>query len=458
MSKLPEPWRVKMIERVRLPSRDEREALVRAGAFNLFRVPSEHVFIDLFTDSGTSAMSDAQWGALIQGDEAYAGARGYHRLERTVQEITGLPHMIPTHQGRAAENLLFSTLIKPGAIVPNNTHFDTTRAHIEVNGGTPLDLVIAESRQPSLQHPFKGNIDLERLAALFRSTPRSQIPLAMLTLTNNAGGGQPVALANIRGMAELCREHEIPFFLDASRFAENAWFIKQREPGQQDRSVAEIAREIFGYVDGCTMSAKKDGLVNIGGFVACRDGELAEMLRARLILFEGFPTYGGMAGRDLDALAVGLHEVLDEDYLRFRIGQVATFAEQIEALGIPTIRPAGGHAVYVDAGAFLPHIPPLQFPGHALTLALYREGGIRASDIGSVGFSRRDPGTGEWIPAPLELMRLAVPRRVYTASHLEYVIDVLRAVCDRADGIKGFRIVRSAPVLRQFTADFEELT
>jgi tryptophanase len=457
MEFLPEPWRVKVVEPIRLPSREERERLLAAAGLSLFRVPSEAIFIDLFTDSGTSAMSDAQWAGLMIGDEAYAGARNFFRFEQTIREIFGIPHVLPVHQGRAAENILCGALVRPGSIVPNNSHFDTTRAHIEVNGGVALDLVIAEGKDPTADHPFKGNIDLDRLRDLFGKTPRERIPFAMLTLTNNTGGGQPVSLANIRATAGLCREHGVPFYIDACRFAENAWFIKQREEGQAGRSVAEIVREIFELADGCTMSAKKDGLANIGGFFACRDADLFERARTRLILIEGFPTYGGLAGRDLEAIAVGLREVLDERYLAFRVGQVAAFGEMLAARGVPMIRPIGGHAVYVDAMRFLPHVPQRQFPAQALTLAVYREGGVRTSEIGAVTFGRTDPETGAEILPPLDLVRCAVPRRVYTTSHLAYVADVFGRVLERRDQIKGLRMTYAPPVLRHFSARYEEV-
>jgi tyrosine phenol-lyase len=455
---LPEPWRVKVVEPIRLLPRAERERLLLAGGLSLFTIPSSAVFIDLFTDSGTSAMSDWQWAGMMMGDEAYAGSRNFYHLAETIAEVFGFEHFLPVHQGRAAENLLFSSLLtRPGMIVPNNAHFDTTRANIQAHGGVALDLPIAEARQTAADHPFKGNVDLARLRRLLAETPRGNLPVALLTLTNNSGGGQPVALANIRAMSELCHEHGVPFYLDACRFAENAWFIQQREPGQRRRSVAQIAREMFSLADGCLMSAKKDGLANIGGFLASRDAALIEGLKQRLIVIEGFPTYGGLAGRDLEAMARGLREVLDESYLRFRIGQVQSFGARLTALGIPIVQPAGGHAVYLDARRLLPDIPPLRFPGQALSVALYREGGVRGVEIGSVMFGTRDPRTGEAQPAPLELVRLAVPRRVYTASHLEYVAGVLAGIRERRDEIKGLRMTNDPRVLRHFSARFEEI-
>jgi tryptophanase len=454
---LPEPWRVKVVESIRLPSRAERETRLAEAGYNLFKVPSEAVFIDLFTDSGTSAMSDRQWAGLMQGDEAYAGSRNYYHFERTIQDVFGFPYLLPVHQGRVAENLLFSTLVRPGMIVPNNSHFDTTRANVEANGGTALDLVIHEAHDPAAVHPFKGNIDLPRVRRLFEETPRGIIPLAMLTLTNNSGGGQPVSLANVRGMSELCREFGIPFYIDACRFAENAWFIKCREAGQAHRTVAEIVREVFSLADGCTMSAKKDGLANIGGFLASRNPELIETLTQRLIVIEGFPTYGGLAGRDLEAVSRGLREVLDEGYLAYRVGQVEAFGRRLTEMGIPIMRPTGGHAVYIDARQFLPGIPSQLFPAQALSVALYREGGVRGVEIGTVMFGHTDPETGREIPAPMELVRLAIPRRVYTDSHLAYVAGVLGRIQEVRAELKGLRFTYKPKTLRHFTARFAEI-
>jgi tyrosine phenol-lyase len=454
---LPEPWRVKVVEKIHLLPREERERLLVEGGFSLFRIPSEAVFIDMFTDSGTSAMSDWQWAGVMQGDEAYAGARNFFHLQEAIQDVFGFPHFLPVHQGRVAENLLFSTLLtRPGMIVPNNCHFDTTRANIEANGGVAVDLVIPEGRDPEADHPFKGNMDVSRLRRLFEEK-REDIPVCMLTLTNNSGGGQPVSLANVKAVSGLCRSFGIPFYIDACRFAENAWFIKQREVGQGQRTVAAIAREVFSHADGCTMSAKKDGLANIGGFLASRDEELLERLKQRLIVIEGFPTYGGLAGRDLEAVARGLREVLDENYLRFRIGQVEGFGEMLTTAGIPIMRPTGGHAVYVDARRLVPHIPPLEFPAQALSVALYREGGVRGVEIGSVMFGSEDPATGAVIPAPMELVRLAVPRRVFTNSHLEYVAGVLEDIAARRETLKGLRMTHAPKVLRHFTARFAEI-
>ena len=454
---LPEPWRVKVVEKIQLLPREERERLLVEGGYSLFKIPSEAVFIDLFTDSGTSAMSDWQWAGMMQGDEAYAGARNFFHLQDAIRDVFGFPHFLPVHQGRVAENLLFSTVLtRPGMVIPNNSHFDTTRANIEVNGGVALDLVIPEGRDSQANHPFKGNMDLVRLRKLFVEE-EGNIPVCMLTLTNNSGGGQPVSLANVKATSELCREFGIPFYIDACRFAENAWFIKQREKGQAHRSVAEIVHEVFSYADGCTMSAKKDGLDNIGGFLASRNEELLETLKQKLIVIEGFPTYGGLAGRDLEAVARGLREVLDENYLRFRVGQVENFGALLTEAGIPIMQPTGGHAVYIDAKKLLPHIPPLEFPAQALSVALYREGGIRGVEIGSVMFGSEDPATGEPIPAPMELIRLAVPRRVFTNSHLEYVAGVFGDIRDKRHHLRGLRMTYAPKVLRHFTARFEEL-
>ena len=451
----PEPWRVKVVEPIRRIGPAEREARLRAAGYNVFGIASEDIYIDLLTDSGTSAMSDSQWAGLMRGDESYAGGRNYFHFEETVREIFGFPYVIPTHQGRVAENLLFSTVLKPGDVVPNNTHFDTTRANVEVNGGTAIDLLVAEGRQASGRHPFKGNMDLGKLEACLAANP-GRVPLVMLTLTNNSGGGQPVSLENVRGTREVCRRHGVPLLIDACRFAENAWFIREREVGQGNRPVREIVREIFDLSDGCTMSAKKDGLANIGGFLALRDETWVERLKNMLILIEGFPTYGGLAGRDLEAVALGLREVLDEDYLAFRVGQVTAFGETLVSAGVPCVEPIGGHAVYIDGRAFAPHLAPELYPAQALTIALYQEGGIRAVEIGGVMFGRPDrerPGR-ETLP-DLDLVRLAVPRRVYTNTHLDYVADVVIRLRREPAKLRGVRIVHQAPVLRHFTARFE---
>jgi tryptophanase len=412
------------------------------------------VLIDLLTDSGTGAMSAAQWGALLQADESYAGSRSFYRFDRVVRDLTGFTHIIPTHQGRAAERILFHTILHPGQIVPNNNHFDTTRANIEVEDAEARDLVIPEGRQPSLVHPFKGNIDLSALERLL-DTEGDRVPLVMVTVTNNSGGGQPVSLANLRGVRALCDRYRKPFFLDACRFAENAWFIKQREAGCAGRTPREIAREMFSLADGCTMSAKKDGLANIGGFLAMNSDEWAEQCRTLLILTEGFPTYGGLAGYDLEAIARGLEEVLEEPYLRYRIRSTEYLAEKIAAAGVPIIQPAGGHAVYVDARALLPRIPPLQYPGIALVNALYVEAGIRGVEIGTVMFGLHPHGTEA--AAPMDLVRLAIPRRVYTQSHIDYVAEAVIAVAAMKERLGGYRITSPPRALRHFTAEFEPL-
>ena len=458
MEKLhPEPWRVKVVEPIRRIERGQREARLRDAGYNVFGIASEDIYIDLLTDSGTSAMSDAQWAGLMRGDESYAGGRNYYRFEETVRDIFGLPHVIPTHQGRVAENLLFSTILKPGDIVPNNTHFDTTRANVEVNGGTAVDFVIPEGKQAKGRHPFKGNMDLEKLEACLAGNP-GKVPVVMLTLTNNSGGGQPVSLANVRGTRDVCRRHGVPLLIDACRFAENAWFIREREEGQAGRPIREIVREVFDLSDGCTMSAKKDGLANIGGFLALRDEVWVERLKNKLILIEGFPTYGGLAGRDLEAVALGLKEVLQEDYLAFRVGQVTSFGEALAAAGVPVVEPIGGHAVYIDGRAFAPHLAPELYPAQALTIALYLEGGIRAVEIGGVMFGRPDPTRpGKETLPDLDLVRLAVPRRVYTNTHLQYVAGVVIDLHRDPAKLRGVRIVHQAAVLRHFTARFEML-
>lgn len=452
-----EPFRIKTVEPIRITTPAERLARLREVGYNVFLLRSEDVLIDLLTDSGTSAMSAEQWAAVMRGDEAYAGSASYYRFRDVVRRIFGFEHILPTHQGRAAERILFSTVCRPGDVVPNNTHFDTTRANVEATGARAVDLPAPQARRPEEPHPFKGNLDTAALEALIEAEGPARIPLCMLTVTNNAGGGQPVSMANIRETAEICRRHGIPLYLDACRFAENAYFIKRREPGYADASVEEIAREMFSYADGCTMSGKKDALVNIGGFLAGNDPRLAAQERDLLILTEGFPTYGGLAGRDLDAMAVGLVEVLQEEYLEYRIASVRYLGEHMAAAGVPIMQPPGGHAVYIDAAAFLPHVPPAQLPGQAIVAELFVEGGIRAVEVGTTMFGGPDPETGEERTAALELVRLALPRRVYTQSHVDYVVHVVRAVWERRDAIGGFRIVEQAPTLRHFTARFEPL-
>ena len=454
-SYLPEPYRIKAVEPIGRIGREEREkALVDVG-YNLFGLRSEQIFIDLLTDSGTGAMSDAQWAALMRGDESYAGARSFYRLKEAVDEIFGFRHFLPTHQGRAAEHILSGLLVRPGQYVPSNMHFDTTEANILARGGRPENLAIDEAADPSSRHPFKGNMDLGKLEGFIERVGSDNIPLGMLTITNNTGGGQPVSLENIHQVSEAYRNHGIPFFIDACRYAENSYFIKLREPGQAERSVVEIAQEIFSLSDGATMSAKKDGMVNIGGFLAMNDKSLYERAAEELILREGFPTYGGLAGRDLEALAVGLWEGLQEEYLAHRISQIAYLAERLEEAGALTVQPPGGHAVYLDAGRLLAHIPRDQFPGQALVVELYREGGIRGVELGSVVFAHPDPETGEMRYPVLELIRLAIPRRVYTQSHLDYVALVTARVVARRDSIGGYRFSYAPELLRHFTARFE---
>jgi tryptophanase len=449
-----EPFRIKSVEAIKFVHREEREAALRAAGHNVFRLHAEDVLIDLLTDSGTGAMSAAQWGALMQGDESYAGSRSFYRFESVVRDLTGFAHIIPTHQGRAAERILFHTTLKPGDVVPNNNHFDTTRANIEVEGAEALDLVIPEGRVPSLVHPFKGNVDLARLERLL-AEDGERVPLVMATVTNNSGGGQPVSLENLRAVSALCRRHGKPFILDACRFAENSYFVKLREAGQSARTPKAIAQEMFALADGATFSAKKDGLANIGGFLALNDSAWAESARNLLILTEGFPTYGGLAGYDLEAIAKGLEEVVEEAYLRYRIRSTEYLGEKLHAAGVPILLPPGGHAIYVDARALLPHVPPLSYPGIALVNALYLEAGVRAVEIGTVMFGAHPDGRET--EAAMDLVRLAIPRRVYTQSHIDYVAEAVITVARGAHGLRGYRIRKAPAVLRHFTAEFEEL-
>jgi tryptophanase len=457
MKTIIEPFKIKTVEPIRFTDPAERERILQQAGYNLFNVHSEDVLIDLLTDSGTSAMSAKQWAGIMEGDEAYAGARSFYRFEKTVKEIMGFRHIIPTHQGRAAEKILFSIMGGEGKLIPNNTHFDTTRANIEMSGADALDLPIPEGLIPSLPGDFKGNMDLGALEELLEREGKERIPLCMMTVTNNSNGGQPVSMANLRKTAEICRPKRVPLYLDACRFAENAYFIKLREPGYDSKTVREIAREMFSYADGCTMSGKKDALVNIGGFLAVNDDELAQQARNILVVTEGFPTYGGLAGHDLEAMAQGLEEVLDEHYLKYRIRSTGYVGDRLARHGVPVFQPPGGHAIYLDAKAFLPHIPPEEYPGQALACALYLEGGIRSCEIGSVMFGKTDPASGGFQPARLELVRLAIPRRVYTQSHMDYVIECLGAVYERRKELRGMRITFEPPVLRHFTARFEPL-
>ena len=447
-----EPFKIKVVAPIAFTTRKQRAAALAAAGYNLFNVPASLITIDLLTDSGTSAMSDRQWAGIMLGDESYAGSRNYFNLERVVRRITTYRHVIPTHQGRVAENLLFTTVVKPGDRVPNNIHFDTTRANVEHNLGVPVDCVIDEAYDVTAEHPFKGNMDLAKLDRVFAEVGKDRIPLVMLTITNNSGGGQPVSLGNARATSEWCRKHHIPLFFDACRFAENAYFCKQRDSECADKSIEEIARAFFVLGDGCTMSAKKDGLVNIGGFIAINDDELSTRLSNMLILIEGFTTYGGLAGRDLEAISIGLEEVLDERYLAYRVGQVRRFGEKLREAGVPIVLPIGGHGVYLDARRFLPHIPQPEFPAQALTCALYLEGGVRGVEIGGLMQGTLDESTGAWTWPELELVRLAVPRRVYTDAHLDYVADVCIGLLAHRDAIRGLKIVTRAPVLPHFTA------
>ena len=449
-----EPFRIHSVEPLRFLSDEERRTRIRDAGYNLFNLHADDVLIDLLTDSGTGAMSRDQWAAIQHGDESYAGSPSWFVFLEAVQELFPFPHVIPTHQGRAAEKILFSAIAGPGKVVPNNTHFDTTRANVEFTGAEAVDLVIAEGRDPAALHPFKGNMDLEGLEKLLVERAED-VPVVFVTVTNNSGGGQPVSLENLRGVRSLCDRFGVPLFLDACRFAENAWFIKTREPGQDGRTVPDIAREMASLADGMTMSAKKDPMANIGGWLALRDDAWAEQCRNLLILTEGFPTYGGLAGRDLEAIAQGLRECVDEHYLRYRTRSIEYLADALGAASVPIVRPAGGHAVYLDARALLRHVPPLQYPGQSLAVALYEAGGIRGCEIGTVMFGMKPDGTEE--PAATDLVRLAIPRRTYTQSHVDYVIEVVTDVAARAEDLPGYRIVEQAPQLRHFTARFEPL-
>jgi tryptophanase len=452
-----EPFRIHTVQAIDLPDLEAREAALERAGNNLFGLHADEVIIDLLTDSGTGAMSSEQWAGMMRGDETYAGSRSFFRFEEAVQNITGFDHVIPTHQGRAAEKILFSVVVKDGDVVPNNTHFDTTRANVEYQGAEARDIVIPGGTDPATILPFKGNMDIGKLRETIAEVGVERIPLVMITVTNNSGGGQPVSMANLREARAVCDEYGIPLFLDACRFAENAWFIKMREDGHAHRTPLEIAQEMFSYADGATMSAKKDGLGNIGGFLALNNSVWAQEARNLLILTEGFPTYGGLAGYDLEALAVGLNEVLDENYLRYRIRSTEYLAETVLAGGMPIVQPPGGHAVYLDAAALLPHVPPHHYPAQSLAIELYRAGGVRGVEIGTVMFGRRDPDGGPDEPAAMELVRLAIPRRTYTQSHIDYVAEVVIDVAARAEELGGYKIVEQAPWLRHFTARLERL-
>lgn len=453
----PEPFRMKMVEPINLIDREAREEAIGNAGYNLFGLRSEDVYIDLMTDSGTGAMSQDQWSAIMQGDESYSGARSYFRLAEAVKEIFGFNYFLPTHQGRAAENILCSLLVKPGQYVPSNMHFDTTDANIRARGGHPINLVTDEAYDPKAQLAFKGNMDITKLNNFIREVKVDNIPLGMITITNNAGGGQPVSLENLHQVADTYRQNGIPFFIDACRFAENSYFIKKREEGYANKTIQEIAHETFALADGVTMSAKKDAIVNIGGFLAMNDERLFQQASNELILREGFPTYGGLAGRDLDAIATGLREGMQEKYLSYRLGQTAYLGGRLIECGIPIVEPPGGHAIYVDAGSFLSHIPQEHFPGQSLAVALYEEGGIRAVEIGSVMFAYPDPKTGEMSYPKLELVRLAIPRRVYTQSHLDYVVNTFKKIAERSRELRGYAFTYAPDLLRHFTARFEPL-
>ena len=449
-----EPFRIHSVEPLKMTTGDHRRRVIRAAGFNLFAVHSDDVLIDLLTDSGTGAMSRDQWAGIQRGDESYAGSPSWFRFLESVQELFPFKHVIPTHQGRAAEKILFTAVAGPGRVVPNNTHFDTTRANVEFTGAEALDLPCVEGRDPAAPHPFKGNLDVDRLEALLKDRGAA-VPVVFVTITNNSGGGQPVSLENLRAVREVCSRYGVPLFLDACRFAENAWFIREREPGQQDRDVKDIVREIASLADGMTMSAKKDGLANIGGWLAMNDDDLANRCRNLLILTEGFPTYGGLAGRDLEAIAQGLREVVQHDYLRYRVRSTGYLGDALIQLGIPIVQPTGGHAVYIDARGLLPQIPPLHYPGQALAVALYEVGGVRGCEIGTVMFGRHRDRSEQ--PAAMDLVRLAIPRRTYTQSHMDYVIEVCGEVARQAPRLAGYRMVEEPPTLRHFTARFEPL-
>lgn len=452
-----EPFKIKSIEPIHMTTRVERKQILQNAHYNIFFIKSRDVIIDLLTDSGTSAMSSEQWSGIMRGDEAYAGSESYQRFENTVKDIFGFKHVIPTHQGRAAERILFTVMCKRGDVVPNNSHFDTTRANVESQGAVAEDILIEEGLDPQNKYPFKGNMDIDKLDALIKRVGRENIPLCMITITNNSGGGQPVSMENIRAAKKLLSNYRIPLYLDACRFAENAYLIKLRENGYQDIPVKKIVKEMMSLADGCTMSAKKDGLANIGGFICTNDDLMAQQERDLLILTEGFPTYGGMAGRDLEAIAIGLNEVLEEDYLNYRIAETRYLGEHLTEIGFPIVQPPGAHAIYIDAKAALPHIPSLEYPGLALVAELYLTAGIRAVEIGSVMFGKVDKKTKKETPASMELVRMAIPRRVYTQSHIDYVIEACKGVWKKREKLKGFKIVEQAKFLRHFTAKFDML-
>lgn len=451
-----EPFKIKSVEPIRFTTREEREKLLKEAGYNPFLLPADDVLIDLLTDSGTSAMSAKQWAGIMEGDESYAGSKSFYRFEAVIKSITNMKFIIPTHQGRAAEKILFTIVGGAGKYIPNNTHFDTTRANVEFSGAEAVDLLNEVGKHPEIRADFKGNMDIEKLEAFIKEKGVENIPLCMITVTNNSGGGQPVSMQNIKDVKAVCKKYGIPLFIDACRFAENAYFIKMREKGYENKTPLEIAQEMFSYADGCTMSAKKDALVNIGGFLAMNDEQLAMNCRNLLIVTEGFPTYGGLAGRDLEAVAQGLLEILDEHYLQYRIRSVEYLGEKLVSAGVPIIEPPGGHAIYVDAKRFLPNVPPDQYPGQSIVCELYLEGGVRAVEIGSVMFGKYDKN-GKLIPGMMELVRMAIPRRVYTQSHIDYLIEIIIEVYKNREKLKGYKITYEAPMLRHFTARFEPI-
>ncbi len=451
----PEPFRIKMVEPIQLINKPARKKALKRSGYNIFGLKSDEVFIDLLTDSGTGAMSQDQWSGIMSGDESYAGARSFHHLSKAMDDIFGFKYFVPTHQGRAAENILCAVILSEGQFVPSNMHFDTTEGNIRARGGRPVNLVCEEAFSSDPDLPFKGNMDLEKLEGFIKDVGPENIPMGMITITNNAGGGQPVSLENLRAVSKIYKSYKIPFIIDACRFAENAYFIKMREPGCEKKSTLEIAQEVFSLADGATMSAKKDAIVNIGGFLAVNDSDLFEKIKSELILREGFITYGGLAGRDLDAIAIGLREGLNEDYLAYRLGQTSYLVNELMKAGVPVIEPAGGHAVYIDAGKMLPHIPQAEFPGQALVVEMYLEGAIRGVELGSVAFAFPDPDTGEMVYPEMELVRLALPRRTYTQSHLDYVVKVLTVIQEKREKLSGFRITKSPVLMRHFSCTFK---
>ncbi len=451
----PEPFRIKMVEPIQLINKPARKKALKRSGYNIFGLKSDEVFIDLLTDSGTGAMSQDQWSGIMSGDESYAGARSFHHLSKAMDDIFGFKYFVPTHQGRAAENILCAVILSEGQFVPSNMHFDTTEGNIRARGGRPVNLVCEEAFSSDPDLPFKGNMDLEKLEGFIKDVGPENIPMGMITITNNAGGGQPVSLENLRAVSKIYKSYKIPFIIDACRFAENAYFIKMREPGCEKKSTLEIAQEVFSLADGATMSAKKDAIVNIGGFLAVNDSDLFEKIKSELILREGFITYGGLAGRDLDAIAIGLREGLNEDYLAYRLGQTSYLVNELKKAGVPVIEPAGGHAVYIDAGKMLPHIPQAEFPGQALVVEMYLEGAIRGVELGSVAFAFPDPDTGEMVYPEMELVRLALPRRTYTQSHLDYVVKVLTVIQEKREKLSGFRITKSPVLMRHFSCTFK---